>query len=260
MRMRSSIDRIGTIAIRRVRAILVLTSLARAADAQAQSLEPPPGTAAADINGRPAPVPSRVVLHARRYPAPEEPLVPNARAAQVIIAPYAPKPFDRLRRDIEFETTRTSATLQVRSKDGWLDVCEGPCTVPGHVGSVYRVGGHGVSNSRTFNLPAGSDSFVLVAHPGSSTQRALGFVVIPIGALAMTVGFSMKEAGDLFHDESAAHTGVGILLAGAVALAGGIAVVVSNATQLDFQSGSRAAIPKITLARGLELSAEGIRF
>jgi hypothetical protein len=150
-----------------------------------------------------------------------------------------------------------AATLEVREANGWRPVCAAPCTTQAFVGREYRVSGPRSSTSRSFEFQPTPYPAWIRADMGSSTARAVGFVLTTIGGVVCLAGSVLAISGS---QDGPKEAGTAMVLVGGGALAAGIVLVVNSKTRLTIQTGPVARAPSLRLGKGLELSAEGLRF
>lgn len=214
-------------------------------------------------------------------PTPAPAVAPSGAAPAV--PPPAPYPFlppppwapVTYQRPLTFNASEPEAELQVRSRDAddrltWKTICTGACTTTAFTGAEYRVSGRGVSTSKTFKILPSPYPASVHAEAGSSGARTGGLVLLPIGGVAFVIGMvALVLGGECYECDSvergqqrdrALTIGLPMMAAGAAGIAGGIILIVSNRTKLDFTPGTVASTPRVKLGRGFELAADGLRF
>jgi hypothetical protein len=155
--------------------------------------------------------------------------------------------------------------LEVHDQSGWRAVCAAPCSVRTFAGMEYRVGGERAVTSRPFVVGPSPYPTVVNADVGSPGARTTGVVLIVLGAVAMTGGAVMVLSNDEKTngqgDEQGKTIGSVVTLAGGGLLTAGIIMITSNRTRLTFAPATPvAATPRLRLAKGIELAAEGLKF
>lgn len=178
-------------------------------------------------------------------------------------------------RQVVFSPSEPEAELQVEHEDAegskeWKPICTGPCTTTLFPGAQYRVSGEGITTSKTFTVDAAPNPLQLRADAGSSGARTTGVVLAYAGGAGMVAGLFYVALGGMciLCDEGeksskraeAWQIGGPIMLGGVAVLAGGLVLMVSNKTKLDFGPNHASAAPRLELGKGFELAADGLRF
>lgn len=163
-------------------------------------------------------------------------------------------------RPLVFSATDRRARLELYIGDAWSKVCEAPCAVSVWVGGTYRVGGRGVTNSRTFIVAPGTHPIDLEAKTGSASQHGFGIASMSAGGAAMVLGFIMLDVYQYgtHQEEDTLVEGASLLGVGTIAVLAGAVLLVTSGTKISVRNGP--ALGTLRIGRGFELSSEGIRF
>lgn len=200
-----------------------------------------------------------------------EPLADESRVLAYPQEPGAYRPAPAYWRFLAFSASKPRAELQVLIEDErgefvWAPVCREACTTLAVPGADYRVGGRGVPNSRVFTVEQSLNPMYLRARAGSSGARTGGAVLIAAGGVALTVGLtiiSLSGSCDTCSKDSnrrAVGSAVSLFLIGGGLIAGGIVLIVSNRTRLDFADPRFTSTPSLRLGRAFQLGPDGLRF
>jgi len=130
----------------------------------------------------------------RESPGDAPPSVPTAPAGTAGTVPYGYPPAPQYgwpapvaefldARTLYFDATDSDAVLQVHQRldDGrlvWRFVCSAPCITTASLRGEYRIGGPGISNSRTFLVPPRPCGILLV----TSNRTRLDFTPDPVAS------------------------------------------------------------------------------
>lgn len=152
----------------------------------------------------------------------------------------------------------------------WRTICTASCNTTVYAGSEYRVSGDGVTGSRILKIDPSPYPARLYADAGSSGGRTLGIVALSVGGAAMLLGIvgatlsascdNCDAAGRAENNRRIWQIAVPLMLGGGAVVAGGIILVVSNRTKLDFRSSGPAWVPRVGLGHGVEIGPDGLRF
>jgi hypothetical protein len=131
-------------------------------------------------------------------------------------------------------------------------VCMAPCEeeVTG-LKSDFFFGGKGVATSSVFSLMGRRGDLTMKVEAGSSGLRGLGVALTWLGGVALACGGVFLGTEALLDSSSGTSLGkIGryTAIGGAVALAGGIPLIVFNGTSFEFLPAPRAAAPISTEA------------
>lgn len=223
-------------------------------------------------------------------------LPPPATVPQAAPSPSAvptPTPEELMHRRIvvDIESTRRNAVLERRvsvkeevatfvvlpyksTEATWEQVCVSPCSVDLDRFSTYRVAAqNGVSGSRAFTLPPGSDALHLKLDAGSLAVHRIGGVVATLGVTALIIGGGLLVvASDFRHPDDArlagAVTGGAGLLFAAVGIPLGLATRTKVLSQVEgplanvywYQGHRVPFLPEVDLGHGYTLTQHGIVF
>jgi hypothetical protein len=152
----------------------------------------------------------------------------------------------------------------------WRTLCTASCDTTVYAGAEYRVSGDGVTGSRVIKIDPSPYPARLYAQAGSSGARTLGIVAVSVGGAALVHGLVGAVLSSSCTDCDAAaradnerriwQLAVPLMLGGGAAVAGGLILMISNRTKLDFTSSDPTWAPRIGLGHGFELTPEGLRF
>ena len=204
-----------------------------------------------------------------------EPLKDEVGVSAVPQEPGAYRPAPAYWRFLAFSASKPSAELQVLIEDErgefvWAPVCRGACTTLAVPGADYRVGGRGVPNSGSFTVEQSLNPMYVRARAGSSGARTVGIAMIPAGGVALMAGLfvviyagscdtcSEQERQD--SNREVAGTAGSFFLLGGGLIAGGIVLLVSQRTRLDFSDPRFTSTPSLRLGKSFRLSSGGLRF
>lgn len=116
--------------------------------------------------------------------------------------------------------------------DDWETVCRAPCDQRLSTAFNYRVTGGGIKASADFTLyRAPVTRVTLVVDGASKTESAVGLVGVAGGAVALPVGLVIwffEALHDSFQGGSTTAGGEATMAIGAVALVGGLGLVIAN--------------------------------
>jgi len=139
----------------------------------------------------------------------------------------------------------SNVTIEQREGKEWFPVCEGPCDRRLTTGQAYRVSGDGVTASKLFVLE-GPDDVQLQVSPGHSGLHLFGVILIPVGAVALELGFDLLVVGALtqlcsdcvsgYANTTTLNVGWTMIGAGAAALIAALVIVPSTRTKVTASS------------------------
>jgi hypothetical protein len=211
---------------------------------RAAALEPPPdpptppaGTARASaVVPQSAPPPSPVPA-----PTPEE-----MRYRRVVVDVDSTRPSAVVERRVSLtESEGAYFYLPFRSTSSiWEQVCVTPCQVDLDRFSTYRVAArNGVSASRPFTLPQGSQALQLKVDAGDLLGHRIGTVLGAAGLAAVIVGVALVAGESIFSDETQARD-AGFITAGAglVLLGVGIPIALATSTKVFGSDGTKIGL------------------
>jgi hypothetical protein len=154
----------------------------------------------------------------------------------------------------------------------WEQTCLMPCEVAVDPKYAYRIAGDGLVPSDTFLLPSGKDAVKIDAKMGSSRARMGGILLVGAGALGMLVGagglvaspaLERDQSGSAGFRSAVRDGGYVALGAGAIAVAAGLYLWLTNATTVKNDYGYEAVAVRLPLRLplpALSLTPGGVVF
>ncbi len=172
---------------------------------------------------------------------PATPAVPDAPPAP---PPEAPAP-----NGVSFalRSVGRGVSLLRDAGDNWVLVCNAPCEAKLDPTQRYRVGGPGVSSSKSFRVPVGAPPLSIAVSPGDSAARIPGGIFLGLGLIAAVSGVVLVATapssyqvagyyGETDTVDPGAHqreAGIASAIAGGVVALLGIAFFVKASTSLS---------------------------
>jgi hypothetical protein len=195
-------------------------------------------------------------------PATASPDLPEQHPAATEDAAASRSGDERLR-EIRFDGGGEDAELQARDESApgagkWTTICHAPCRARVPSSFAYRATGPGAPWSKKFSI--GSDAWPLVIHarPGSTAAKVTGVVLVPVGGMALLLGFAGTMTSGRAESERLVMTGLS--LAGAALLTTGIVLLVAGRTKVTLDPMVRGTALSLPLGRGVTLSPAGLAF
>jgi hypothetical protein len=154
---------------------------------------------------------------------------PSQIPGRVLVHVESPKPVD-----LERETGDR--------RDPFYVACTSPCDEWVPTTGTYRIGGGGTRASRRFELLASARRDTVVVSPASSTAFGVGIAAIVVGAAALGIGSLGLLSASLSDDPNGSSgngprdLALGVIAGGLVAEAGGIVLLVLNASSRVHQT------------------------
>lgn len=146
-------------------------------------------------------------------------------------------------------------------------ICRGSCEVPLAAAGLYKISGHGITDSSVFRMPQGQETLELRVDAGSSVDRTWGWVSMGIGVTSMLLGAAVLTTtgteverihnGKVDFRETRMDPLIGYsMLGGGLALGVlGIWLVTSNSTDVTKANGVQLA-----LGQSFQLTPSGLLF
>lgn len=193
--------------------------------------------------------------------------------------PEAPKDDASPGPTVELRANETTATLERRTGTStlsglpwpdlsiggvsqWQTACVAPCSVPLSAQYTYRVSGDGRVPTSSFTLPRGRDHVTVDADLGKSSGRIAGLGFLATGVGAMVLGgaalvaspvLSANDVGSTGFRTTVLSGGVAVTSVGAVLVAVGVTLWLTNASSLKLETSPR-------VSKGPKLTASGFVF
>ncbi len=139
------------------------------------------------------------------------------------------------------------AVLERERAGQWVPVCGVPCDRPLELDAFYRVGGHGVRNSKPFRLLAkDGDRIDITANVSTTTAFGIGITLATLGAVVGTISYCGLAASSAMSNnykhgghEAAATFGIAMLASAGVGTAGLVMTIANEKTGVKQSVGAR---------------------
>lgn len=194
--------------------------------------------------------------------APPTPPPPPPPPFREVVGPSDGAPLVHIRSDSPIELHEVVSSIAVVGYGGAAygqitrAVCRAPCdrVVDGRAGQLFFFGGPGTTQSSRFQLTERGPNVLVDVKPGSVGLRVGGWVVLTLGAVALTSGVSLIVLGSNStsmdsNGNFSSGTDSGMVTGGAVAaalggglLVGGIVMLVKSVTGYEFVSPTGSSV------------------